>query len=225
MSVTEAVASHRSVRAFLDRAVAPDQVAAILRQAARAPSGGNMQPWTVHIVEGRRLAALKALMRRRCAESPDGESMTSAFYPEDLAPTFQGRRARSAKLMYEASGIDPLNTASRQAWIYENFQFFGAPLGLFVLTDRRFGVHQRLDLGIYLQTAMLLLREAGLESCCQTIWAMFEASVLAFLAAPAGLTLIAGMAVGYGDPDAPINRIDIDREDPVMLAVRQADEP
>ena len=216
MSVTEAVAAHRSIRAFLDRPVATDQVATILRQAARAPSGGNVQPWSVIMIEGPRLAALKRLMRRRCAESPDGEAMHYNYYPDELPPVHKERRARSADIMYDALAIDPTDTVARQAWIYENFQFFGAPLGLFFLVHRQFAAPQWLDLGFYLQTVTLLLREAGLDSCCQANWSMFEASVLNFLQAPAGLTLICGMAVGYGDPDAAINRIVVERDDPIL---------
>lgn len=41
MSVSEAVARHRSVRAFLDTPVDREKVLDILRRGARAPSGGN----------------------------------------------------------------------------------------------------------------------------------------------------------------------------------------
>jgi nitroreductase len=217
MSVSEAVESRRSIRAFLDRPVPTGLVLDVLRRAARAPSGGNLQPWMVHVIEGQRLLRLKALMRQRCAETPDGEPMAYSFYPSELKPHHTARRTRNGHLLYGALGVDREDKAARKRWIDENFQFFGAPFGLFFLMERAFGPSQWLDLGLYLQSVMLLLREAGLDTCPQADWALYERTVLDFLSAPADLTLICGMAVGTRDPAAPINQVVTERDDPVVL--------
>lgn len=216
MTVTEAVASRRSIRAFLDQPVERGTVERILRQAARAPSGGNLQPWVVHTIDGDRLARLKALMRRRCAEDPDGEPMCYTFYPADLGPAHLARRLRNGQLLYGALGIDREDRIARRTWIHENFQFFGAPFGVFFLMPRAFGPSQWLDLGLYLQTVMLLLREAGLDSCPQADWALFEPTVTGFLGSPPELTLICGMAIGRRDAAAPINHVVTERDDPLV---------
>lgn len=204
LTVGEAVASRRSVRAFLDRPVDAGTVRGILEAAGRAPSGGNLQPWVIHTVCGERLETLKSLMRRRIEEAPDGEPMDLDFYPASLAPAYADRRWRCGSVLYAALGIDREDTARRRAWINENFQFFGAPFGVFCFMERGFGPYQWLDLGIYLQTVMLLLREAGLDSCPQADWAMFAPTVCRFLGAPENLRLVCGMAVGYRDPAVPI---------------------
>jgi nitroreductase len=142
--------------------------------------------------------------------------MTYAFYPADLGPSYLARRVRNGQLLYGALGIDRDDRVARMAWIHENFQFFGAPLGIFFLMERSFGPSQWLDLGIYLQTVMLLLREAGLDCCPQADWALFEASVTAFLGSPPELALICGMAVGFRDPAAPINDVVTERDDPLV---------
>ncbi len=61
MDVRQAVAARRSVRGFLDTPVPPAQLRDLAEAAARAPSGGNLQPWHVQIVQGDAMARLKAL--------------------------------------------------------------------------------------------------------------------------------------------------------------------
>jgi nitroreductase len=86
-----------------------------------------------------------------------------------------------------------------------NFDFFGAPVGLFFFLDRRMGPPQWSDLGMYMQTVMLLAVEAGLDSCAQEIWAHWPKLVAAFFGVPDTQMLFAGMSLGYRDPDHPIN--------------------
>lgn len=215
MSVSEAVEARLSVRAFHDRPVDEAVVLDILRRAARAPSGGNLQPWAVTTVSGPRLAELKALMRRRCAEAPEGEPMDYSFYPEPLKPAYLRRRVRNGEIIYGALGIDRTDRTARLAWIHENFQFFGAPFGVFLFTERGFGPSQWLDLGIYLQTVLLLLTEAGYGTCPQADWALFEGTVTRFLESPPDLTLVCGIAVGHTDASRPENRIRTERDDPL----------
>ena len=60
MNVTEAVARRISIRAFKPDAPPAALVREILEAAARAPSGGNLQPWRVYALAGAPLADLKA---------------------------------------------------------------------------------------------------------------------------------------------------------------------
>jgi nitroreductase len=50
--VLDAIASRRSVRAFLPDPVPRATTERILTAAARAPSGTNMQPWRVRVLTG-----------------------------------------------------------------------------------------------------------------------------------------------------------------------------
>ncbi|MEJ1935012.1 nitroreductase family protein [Nostoc sp. NIES-2111] len=143
--------------------------------------------------------------------------MSSSFSPERLPDAYWNRRVRNGEILYGALGIDRKDKAARLAWIHENFQFFGAPVGLLFFMEKGFGQSQWMDMGIYLQTIMLLLREAGLDSCPQADWATFERTVCAHLAVPDNLTLICGMAVGYRDAAAPINIATTERDDPVLI--------
>ena len=105
---------------------------------------------------------------------------------------------------------------ARRTWIHENFQFFGAPFGVFCFLERNFEAYQWLDLGIYLQTVLLLLTEAGYASCPQADWAMFERTVKHFLNSPPDLRLVCGIAIGYPDEARPENLCRAERDDPLQ---------
>ncbi len=208
VTVSNAIASRRSVRAFLDKPVDPQLIRDILAKAARAPSGGNLQPWHVHLLGGAPMVEFKAIMAKRIMEMPGGElPLDYDIYPKNLTAPYRDYRFKVGEDMYATLGIARDNKIGRLMWFASNYQFFGAPLGLFCYVDRQMGPPQWSDLGMYLQTVMLLLREAGLDSCAQECWAMFHGTVRAFLSPPDNHMLFTGMAIGWKDPDTPVNQL------------------
>src|SRR5262249_37394205 len=102
MDVRDAVASRFSCRAFLPTPVPLAVVREILDRAARAPSGGNLQPWRVDALAGHPLATLKAMMRAREAELPRGEGAEYQIYPDPLKEPYYARRRDVGALLYAA---------------------------------------------------------------------------------------------------------------------------
>lgn len=207
MKVSQAVASRKSVRGFLPRPVAPDTIRRVLDAAARAPSGGNLQPWHIHVIGGEALQGLCGIMRERIAQAPTGEEREYDVYPRELVSPYRDRRFQVGEALYHYLGIPREDKARRLAQFANNFTFFGAPLALFCTADRRMGPPQWSDLGMYLQSVMLLLREEGLDSCAQECWAMYPQTIGEFLSLPAERMLFTGMAIGYEDPEAPANQL------------------
>lgn len=206
-TVTDAVDSRRSVRGFLTNPVDGALIRDVLSRAARAPSGGNLQPWHIHVVGGDALDELKGIMRRRLEEVPQGEPREYDVYPPNLHSPYRERRFQVGEDMYGLIGIPRENKDARRRWFARNFQFFGAPLALFCYVDRRMGPPQWSDLGMYLQTAMLLLREAGVDSCAQECWSLYPQTIARFVDAPEEQMLFTGMSIGYPDPDEPVNQL------------------
>jgi nitroreductase len=213
MNVTEAVARRSSIRAFRPDPVDSARLAGILRRAARAPSGGNLQPWHVWLVNKGGMARFRAMMAPRIAggivDSPE-----YPVYPDKLHEPYRSRRFRVGEAMYARLGIPREDKAARLRWFARNYDFFGAPAAAFVFVDRRMGAAQWSDLGEYLQTVMLLLVEAGLASCPQEAWVVHHAAVQEFLGAPPETMLFCGMAIGYPDPEAPVNALRTERAPP-----------
>jgi nitroreductase len=205
MKVSEAVASRRSVRGFLPKPVDPAVIRRVVEAAARAPSGGNLQPWHIDVVAGEPLAELKAIMRKRMAEAPGGESTEYDIYPKVLPSPYKDYRFAVGEELYRALGIPREDKMKRMMWFARNFEFFGAPVALFCTVAKTMGPPQWSDLGMYLQTLMLLLREEGLDSCPQECWAIYSATIRDFLKTPEDRMLFTGMAIGFKDEADPAN--------------------
>lgn len=206
MDVSEAVAARRSVRGFRADPVDPAQIERLARAAARAPSGGNLQPWHIDIVTGASLARLKALMAEKIAAGAL-ESAQYDIYPRALSGVYKDRRFEVGMALYGAMGIERGDTAARQREFARNFDFFGAPAALFCTVGRMMGPPQWSDLGMYLQSFMLLALAEGLASCAQECWAIYPETVGEFLGLPSERMVFCGMAIGYEDESAPANRL------------------
>jgi nitroreductase len=212
LNVSDAVASRMSCRAFLDTPVPGATVRAILEAARRTPSGGNVQPWLVHALAGQPLADLKSNVRVEVSKNPLGDgSHEYDIYPPGLGEPYRSRRHKAGEDLYGTLGIPREDKVARLLQLARNYDFFGAPVGLFFYLDRSMGPPQWSDVGMYMQTVMLLAREHGLHTCAQEIWSRVPATVGKFLEVPPNLLLFSGMALGYADAAHPVNTLRTDR--------------
>ena len=212
MEVRQAVSARRSVRGFLDTPVDLNLVHELVSEAARAPSGGNLQPWHVDIVAGEAMARLKAAMLGKLADGP--EMPEYDIYPKELVSPYRDRRVAVGEAMYERIGIPREDKMARRMWFARNFAFFGAPVALFTTVDKRMGPPQWSDLGMFLQTFMLLAVSEGLSTCAQECWAVYPETVRTFLNTPHERMVFCGMAIGYEDASEPANALRTERARP-----------
>ena len=211
MNVSEALATRKSIRAFKPDSIPRATIEDILRKAARAPSGGNLQPWKVHVLLG---AARDELVRRakeRMAVNPRGGVPEYHIYPPELTEPYRTRRFRIGEAMYATMNIPREDKLARLAQFVRNWEFFGAPVGLIFSIDRQMQPGQWSDLGGFLQSIMLLAREYGLSTCAQEAWAPFHEVVRDYLKIPPEEMIFCGMSIGHADESAPINSLDSER--------------
>jgi nitroreductase len=206
MDVFEAVDSRISCRWFLDKPVDPKIVRELIVRAQRAASGGNLQSWFVHALTGEPLKEFKRL----AAAAIKGKNVRTfeteyPVYPERLWEPYLGRREHHGVQLYGALGIARDDHEGRLAQHKFNYQFFNAPVGLFISIDRRLGPGQWADLGGYIHALAFLARGYGLDTCPQEAWARLYKLVGAFLKLPPDQMLFCGMAIGYGDHSHPAN--------------------
>ncbi len=218
MNVTEAVQSRRSVRAFLDTPVPSALLREAIALAARAPSGGNVQPWQIVAVAGEPLQTIKQRVAERIQRADPNERPEYEIYPPNLWEPHRTQRFALGEAMYATLGVGREDKAGRMQQFARNFAFFGAPAAVFCYVDRRMGPPQWSDLGMYLQTLMLLLRERGLDSCAQECWSVYPHTLASVLQPPETSMLFCGMSIGYADPDAPINTLRSERLPPDQFA-------
>ena len=106
MHVRDAVATRYSCRAFLPTPIPEQTIRDIVERAARAPSAGNMQPWRIYAIAGKRVEELKALLAPRMAtELPKGEGTDYTIYPEPLTEPYRTRRFQVGEALYQSIGV------------------------------------------------------------------------------------------------------------------------
>jgi len=159
-TVSEALETRITVRDFLDTPVPNDVLRAILEKAMRSPSGGNLQPWKLHVMTGETLAAFKKTAAERTL-SGKLEEPTYRAYP---SPLWEPQN------MYAKIGIPRENKMGRLVWLAQNAKFFEAPVGIIITVHKNLEMPQYMDVGILLQSIMLLARENGLHTAPQGWW-------------------------------------------------------
>jgi nitroreductase len=199
MDVYEAVTSRRAVRGFTDRHVPKEVLERVLSAAAWSPSGSNLQPWNTYVVTGAPLAELKKRAGERVAAGDPWDEREYEMYPPELKSPYRERRSTFGHERYSALGIAAEDWVARQRAASANWDSFGAPAALFCYIDRDLGLPQWSDVGMYLQTVMLLLRAEGLHSCTQMAWSVYRKTVAEVLSPRDGLILFCGMSIGYED--------------------------
>ena len=211
MDVSEAVVTRRSVRQFTDRPVEHATLERVLEKARNAPSGGNVQPWNAIVLTGEPLAKLTEAILAKATSEPMGGGFEYDIYPTGLEGRYEAQRRAVGHAMFEAVGLGREDKAGRIAQMAQNWTGFGAPVQLFTYTRKYMGPPQWSDMGMWLQTVMLLLREEGLDSCPQEIWARYGKFMKAQLGIDGEHIFFCGMAIGYRYPAAPINTFPVPR--------------
>lgn len=210
MHVFEAIATRRSIRSFIDQDVPREALEDLLAIAARAPSGGNIQPWKVHVLEGaavRRVADAIHAARATGQASPD-----YTYYPVEWREPWISRKRKVGWDLYTLAGVQKGDRAAGERFHARNFDFFGAPVGLILTIDSDAGEGAWVDLGIFAGTLMLAARGLGLDTCPQAFFAEVAQPIRESLPLPPGELVVCGIALGYADPAARVNGLVTERE-------------
>ena len=209
--VTRALHARRSVRAFTDKPVDPALLREIFAAAQRAPSGGNLQPWQATLVTGERWQAVKDAVAARTAMGREGYEPEYDIYPKGLTEPWEARRFGVGEALYASLGIPRDDKRGRIAQFMDNYRGFGAPVMLFLHCSRIMGPPQWSDMGMWLQSVMLLLVEHGLASCPQECWAMYGQTVRETLDLGEDQILFTGLAIGHCDEAEAVNQWPVPR--------------
>jgi Nitroreductase len=207
MNVAEAVATRRSIRAFSEAEVDLDTVRRVLDAARMAPSGCNYQPWEATVLTG---APLKALQEVLLASQPD-EPFEYDFSAPGQVDKYQQRLTALGAQMYGAMSIAREDRDQRDLFSRQNLTSFGAPVLLLSHFPKLMKEPQWSDVGMWLQTIMLLLRGEGLDSCPQEWMGMYGRTIKSHLGLSEDTLLFCGLSIGFRDSDAPVNNFPRER--------------
>ncbi len=205
MNIKEALQARKSVRAFVDKEVPEETITAILDAARHAPSGTNTQPWKVAVVRGEPRRELADAIEQAFLEVLSEGNMDYQYYPVKWSGEYKQRRVETGAALYRLLDIDRTDKEARLRQWQHNYRAFDAPVILFFFLDRLMQTGSFLDYGMFLQSVMLAAVDEGVATCPQASLAQFPDIVRNRLGYEENMLLVAGMAMGYEDPEAKIN--------------------
>ena len=212
--VDRAIASRRSIRAFQPTPVPRETIAAILEVSARAPSGTNMQPWRGYVLTGESKHALcAAVLKVFDAEEP-GHRHEVQYYPDEFFEPYLSRRRKVGWDLYGTLGIARGESVKMKAQHRRNFEFFGAPVGLVFTVHRKLATGSWLDYGMFLENIMISARGHGLDTIAQAAWTHYHSVIRPVLGLADEEVVVCGMALGWADHGAAVNRLATERAGP-----------
>jgi nitroreductase len=211
MHIDEALTKRRSARAFRPDPVPREVVEDILRIAARAPSGTNIQPWKIHVVAGEVRERLeREVLAHRETRPPD----ETAEFPRSgkRKEPYVSRMRKLGKDMYTLIGIPKGDQEAGWRQWGRNYQFFDAPVGLIFTIDKDLDRMSYVDVGMFAMAIMLAAKARGLDTCAQGAWNNYWRATRRVLNVPEDEYIIFGISLGYADEDHPVNTLVADRE-------------
>ena len=211
MNVTEALKARRTIRGYKTDPVPEETIREVLDLARLAPSNSNTQPWHFAVVSGDARHRLeKAIFDHMNA----GNAPNPAFPPggAGLWGPYKDRQYACAFRYYDSLGIKREDKEARGLTALRNWTFFGAPHAAFLSMPKTMNRANAIDLGIFLQSIMLLFTERGIGCCAQGALAAFPDPVREIADIPEDNAIMCGLSFGYEDPDAPANAARMDRE-------------
>lgn len=198
------------MRGYLPKSVPTELLEQLLISARMAPSGANLQPGSFVQVKGQVRASLSSALVNAWATG-QAEAEDYDYFPKPMPMTLRRRQVAAAQALYGALGVARDDRAGRDAQFERNFHFFDAPVALVVTLEHGFGSGGYMDLGMTLYGLMLAAQAQGLATCAIGAMASYPSLIRQHLGLEEGSVIVCGMALGYADPDAPVNQTRTER--------------
>jgi len=211
MTAVDTILKRKSIRKFLPKPVPSDLLEKLLVLASRAPSGTNVQPWKVYVMQGEARDSLCAEVKAAFLSGSDEYKSEFNYFPAKFKEPFLGRRRKIGFDLYGLVGIPKGDKERMKAQHARNFEFFDAPVGLIFTIDKGFGQGSYLDCGMLMQNIMLVAKDLGLDTCPQGAFAPYHTIVRKHTGAPDDEMILCAISLGYADPEAPENTLETER--------------
>ena len=205
LALTQLIQNRRSTRAYLPTPVAEEELQALLTSARLAPSGANLQPGSFILVRGEVREALTTDLVEAWRNGQQ-EAEDYSYFPQSMPHSLRRRQVSAAQALYGSIGVARDDRAGRDEQFERNFHFFGAPVALIVTMPHDMGSGCYMDLGMTLYGLMLAAQSKGLATCAIGALASYPNLIRRHLGLDSSSHIVCGMALGYADPDAPVNR-------------------
>ena len=218
MEFYDAVKARFSCRKFLDKPVELDLLKRLVATAQRAPSWGNTQPWKAYAAAGEVAKAIRSeLVKAHTSGQPETPDIPM---PARFEGVLMDRYRTLGRELFKVLGITREDKDKRAAHYANNFNAFGAPCLVFFTVPAGQTPYVVMDTGAFVVMFCLAAANEGLGSCILAALARYPQIVRAHLPIPDDESLLIGVALGWPDTQAEVNRFRSSREelDKVLVA-------
>ena len=118
-------------------------------------------------------ALVKDVLEKFDAGTPEKEEYQVYPNKEDIPDWYKARQRACGFGMYGVLGIEREDMDKRVAQGRKNYEFFGAPVGMFVTVPKAIGANGWGHVGHFIQSVCLAAKGKGLDTCLQEAWADF----------------------------------------------------
>ena len=213
ISVNEAIRSRKSVRSFRKKSVSIKVIKEILYEASFSPSGSNTQPWNVHVLTGDKLKDFTNKSKNEFLRNSDLLTLERLNYMKKYREPYKSRRRKVGWDLYQILDIKKGDYEKTKKFHAQNYEFFGAPMGLIFSIEKDLGWMSWLDYGMFIQSICLLARNYGLHTCPQAAWGLIYKKANKLLGLKENFTVHCGMAIGYENYKSPVNKLKTSRDE------------
>lgn len=211
--VDEVIRTRKSVRSFLPTPIPHGTILDMIEVASRAPSGSNIQPWKVYVLEGDAKQRL-TLAVQEVFNDPAARALHRPeyiYYPKTWVEPFLSRRRKVGFDLYKLVGIGRGESQKMHEQHAKNFDFFGAPVVLFFSIPRMMEQGSWLDYGMFLQNILIAANARGIGSCPQAAFISYHKIVAQHLSFSEDEQLVCCISLGYENTTAPENQLITER--------------
>jgi len=200
MDLLKGIEERRSTRAFLERPVEREKIETLLNYATQAPSAINLQPWELIVVSGEERKRLSRVLVKRMKErniscGPGAKSPLPEYFVER-------QRGLLDTILPNLPDQIPF-----QDFINEgSCNFYGAPTAIIITLDQVFSSARFTDIGVLVGYLVLAAHALELGTCPIGLITAFDDDIKEALSIRDEKQVVIGVALGYGDPQSPINR-------------------
>ena len=212
--VSDFIASRRTTRDFLPTPVPQEIINQILTDALTSPSWSNTRPFKVAVatdevrdriskeflsrwdvlsagLRGGLWSKIKLFIKRYGL--PTSNRIIVKPYVAELKP----RAQRVGKELYGSLGVARGDRVGRDKQWSKNYEFFGAPVEIFVYIHKSLHIYAACDAGLMMENLMLSAHGHGLGTCAQGAVAFWDDVVRDEFEISKDYRLLCGIAIGY----------------------------
>lgn len=210
------IKQRRSIRSFKAGMPPRELILECLEAASWAPNPTSQQPWQFIVLTGKPLQAVRRVIKENFKPAAGPQQVPVSDATQEMLSRRKQENFSRMMAFLKARNYDMQSAADG------NFTFHGAPVGII------FSVYPCKDQNYLkstvasMQNFMLAAWSRGLGTCWMNAVSICQEHIKRELTLADELILADGIAVGYPDPDSPINNIPRERL-PVEAVVRWID--